>query len=210
MIVTKSRKIKRKTKHSHVNSKAQRRQTCRYSERKRTMRIYTCIQSAGSKGISERQIARHERLSLRRTRYYLRLMDKSQNRRNPRIASLNRRYYYVRLPTKPRIRVKPRIVEHTPSLWTLPQHGDAEVELRGYSNYMSFSQSSRNIEIDCVMLVPYNWSAIVAGTEQIKDMVEARLGSKLVSMLKFGVSGVTPNSANHFLYRRQGGGWVEL
>jgi hypothetical protein len=36
------------------------------------------------------------------------------------------------------------------------------------------------------------------------------LGSKLASMLKFGVSGATSSSANHFIFRRRGGGWNDL
>jgi hypothetical protein len=84
------------------------------------------------------------------------------------------------------------------------------VELRGYLNYSSSLHTSSNIEIDCVVLVPNDSTAILAGKGRIEDKVEAHLGEKLASMLHFGVSRATPESANHFLYRRQGGDWVEF
>lgn len=174
-------------------------------------RIYNRIQNAGPKGISIKQIARHERISVSRTQYYFRLMHKAQRGGDARISKLGTKFYYVRLhPHQARVKVKPKTVEHTPSVWTLPHQGDTEAELRAYVNYASSNQPARSIQIDIVTVVPYAWSEILAGSQRIKDLVEARLGSKLASMLKFGVSGITPTSADHFLYKRQGGGWVEF
>ncbi|MGO9643957.1 MAG: hypothetical protein ACLPY5_04330 [Candidatus Bathyarchaeia archaeon] len=81
--------------------------------------------------------------------------------------------------------------------------------MRGYLNYTS-DNPSRDIEIDCVIVVPNEEQAIITGSEQITQKVKQRLGAKLASMLKFGVSETTPSSANHFLFRRHGGELVEF
>jgi hypothetical protein len=175
-----------------------------FTKRERANRIYRRIYNAGDKGISVRQISRHERISASRTYYYLRLIRRAQRERGVRIERLDKRFYHVRLQ---RAAVKAGMAPG-PTVWTSPYPGDRMVELRGYLNYTSSSQSARNIDIDCVMLVPYSSRSIVAGSQRIKDKVEARLGNKLASMLKFGVSGATPYSANHFLFRHRGGGWI--
>lgn len=176
----------------------------RFTKRERTNRIYHRIYNAGPKGISVRQIASRERISLSRTYYYLRLVRKVQRERGVRIQRLGKKFYNVQLqPTQ----VRP--TEPRTTSWTHPYPGDREVELRGYLNYSS-SQPARNIDIDCVTLVPYSEFGIIRGSERIKQKVEARLGNKLASMLKFGVSGATPYSNDQFLFRRRGGGWIEF
>jgi len=85
-----------------------------------------------------------------------------------------------------------------------------DVELRGYLNYTSSDRESRDIEIDCVIVVPNERREIIAGSEQIKQKVKRRLGANLASMLKFGVSEANPSSDNHFLFRRHGDELVEF
>lgn len=85
-----------------------------------------------------------------------------------------------------------------------------EVELRGYLNYTSLDYQERDIDIDCVIVVPNERSTIITGSERIKQKVKRRLGAKLASMLKFGVSEANPSSANHFLFRRHGDEWNDF
>jgi hypothetical protein len=178
----------------------------RFTKRERTSRIYNRINKAGKKGITAKEIARTERISPSRVRHYLRQLRKDQSKQRKRIDRLGRRYYRVH-PFKVQTRIEPPMP--TTALWR-PRTEGGEVELRGYLNYTSSPRMSRNIEIDCVMLIPNRGTEILAGSGRIKDMVEARLGRKLASMLKFGVSEATVNSANHFLFRRHGGNWLEF
>ena len=173
----------------------------RFTKHERANRIHHRVHDAGEMGISVREIARRERISLSRTYYYLRLIRRAQRDRGVRIRRLGRKLHYVRS-----IQVEARI-EPRPTVLEKPHYEVKEVELRGYFNYTSSSQQARNIDIDCVMLVRHNRTAILTGSERIKDIVEARLGSKIASMLKFGVSEATPYSTDHFLFRRHGGGW---
>lgn len=173
----------------------------RFTRRERANRIHRRIHDAGDVGISVREIARRERISLSRTYYYLRLIRRAQRGRGVRIGRLGRKLHYVR-PIQVEARIEPR-----PIILEEPHYEATEVELRGYLNYTSSSKQARNIDIDCVMLVRHNRTAILAGSERIKDIVETRLGRKIASMLKFGVSEATPYSANHFLFRRHEGGW---
>ena len=164
----------------------------RLTRRQRTNRIRNRIINAGKKGISIKQIARLERISLNRTYYYLRFIR--MRKRGARIKRLGKKYYYV----------KPRELE-TPKPTIR-----GNVELRGYFNYSSSTHPSSDIEIDCVIIVPNEQQAIIAGSEQITQKVKQRLGAKLASRLKFGVSEATPSSTNHFLFRRRGGELVEF
>jgi hypothetical protein len=172
----------------------------RFTERERADRIRHRIYDAGERGISVQELARRERVSPSRTYYYLRLIRKAQMDQGVRIRRLDRRLHYV----SP-IQVEPRM-EPRPSTWKAPHDNATVVELHGYLNYAS-SQPARNIHVDCVMVVPHNRTAILAASERIKDLVEARLGSKIASMLKFGVSEATPYSDDHFLFRRHRGDW---
>lgn len=183
----------------------------RFTEGERKLRILSHLDKAGRRGMSVREIAEREHLSLSRTYFYLRLIRRDHLGKNVRIERLGRRFYHVQVPPvhpKPRP-VRVNVAAPLTPVWTTPLHGDREVELRGYLNYAS-SGRSRGIDIDCVTLVRYNESAIVTGSVWIKSKVEARLGSKLASMLKFGVSGASTYSGDHFLFRRQGRGWVEF
>jgi len=172
----------------------------RFTKRERANRIYRRIYNAGDRGISVRQIARLESISKSRVYYYLNPIRRVQRAQTFRIERLDGKFYYVP-PIEASIELKSTMKRQS-------YHGETEAELRGYLNYTSSSHRSRNIDIDCVMLVPHNRIAILAGSERIKDMVEARFGHKLTSMLKFGVSEATPNSANHFMFQRRGGGWI--
>jgi len=168
----------------------------RFTSRERANRIYHRIYIAGKKGISIKQIARLERISTSRVYHYLRLIRTEQRKRGVRIRRLDKKFYYVH--------VKPREV-------TAPSRpGKGYVELRGYLNYTSYKHGSRDIDIDCVIVVRHERHAILVGSERIRQVVKRRLGAKLASMLKFGVSETTPSSANHFLFRRQGDEWIEI
>ncbi|MGD0424237.1 MAG: hypothetical protein ABSA92_12385 [Candidatus Bathyarchaeia archaeon] len=173
----------------------------RFTKRERESRIYNRIKKAGKRGISVGQIASRERLSKRQINRYLRQLHKDQAKHKRKIAKLGRKYYPIR-PIKVPARTEPA----TTAIWK-PRLPGAQAELRAYVNYAS-SQPSRSIDIDCVIIVPNDNSAILSGSEQIKEIVEARLGTQIASMLKFGISEATANSTNHFLYRRRGGSWV--
>jgi DNA-binding CsgD family transcriptional regulator len=168
----------------------------RFTLRERANRILDRIINARDKGLSIKQIARLERISTSRVYYYLRLI---RRRRGVRIRRLGKKFYYVHVkPTE----VEARRIRRPP--------GKADVELRGYLNYNSSDHESRDIDIDCVIIVPHDRRAILTGSEQIKQIVKRRLGVKLASMLKFGVSETNPSSANHFLFRRHEDNWIEL
>jgi len=165
----------------------------RITFRERLNRILDRIFNAGDKGISVKQIARPERISTSRTNYYLRT---AQKKRDVRIRRLDKKFYYVD-PTELGLSKSTR-------------SGRGDVELRGYLNYTSSDYQARDIDIDCVIVVPDERHAIITGSEQIKQIVKHRLGAKLASMLKFGVSEANPSSDNHFLFRRHGDEWNEL
>ena len=163
-----------------------------FSSRERVDRISQRIQKAGKRGISVKQIASRERISTSRTYHYLRLI-RGKEKHGAKIERLDKKYYYLEPAEK---RPAP------------PKTQEPPVELRGYINYTSSSYRSRDINIDCVMLVEHDTAAVLAGSKRIADMVERRFGLKLAQMLKFGVSPTTPQSANHFLYKRHGGNFV--
>src|SRR5208282_3617186 len=108
----------------------------RLTERKRLNRIRRRIHAAGAKGMSVKEIARHEDVSISRAYYYLRLI---RAKRHFRVERLGKKFYYIG-PSKKKTRRK-------------TSKKTAIVELRGYFNYTSSSRSSRNIDIDCVILV---------------------------------------------------------
>lgn len=169
----------------------------RLTKRERANRISQRIYNAGHRGISIKQIVWAERISISRIYYYLRLIRRAEKTRGFKIERLGKKFYRVReVDVKPRGR-------------PIRARGPPIVELRGYLNYAS-DYRSRNIDIDCVMLVSSDKASILAGSVRIKVIVEARLGRKLASMLKFGVSEAMPQSSNHSLYRRDGGKWIEF
>src|SRR5208282_2725554 len=112
------------------------------------------------KGSQENKLL--ERISPSRTNYYLRTVQK---KRGVKIRRLGKKYYYI----------KSGEVEGPRT----PVRG--YVELRGYVNYSS-DHPSRDIEIDCVIIVPNEQQAIITGSEQITQRVKQRLGAKLASM----------------------------
>lgn len=188
-----SRKISRMPKH-------------RFTSRERVDRISQRIQKAGRKGISVRQIASRERISTGRTNHYLRLIRGKQKDR-AKIERLDKKYYYL----EPAHRKKRGTTRHPePQERENAQLAEKKPleELRGYINYASSRHRSRDIDIDCVILVENDRAAVLAGSRRITDIVERRFGSKLARMLKFGVSPATAESANHFLFRRHGGDWI--
>jgi len=164
----------------------------RLTRRQRVNRIRNRIIKAGKKGITLKQIARRERISTSSVYYYLRFIRK-RKRGRAKIRRLGKKYYYI----------EPEEVKAPKP----PVRGT--VELRGYVNYTS-DNPSRDIEIDCVIIVPNEQQTIITGSEQITEKVKHRLGAKLASMLKFGVSEANPSSANHFLFRRHGDEWIEF
>jgi hypothetical protein len=52
-----------------------------------------------------------------------------------------------------------------------------------------------------VIVTHRNQPAILTAKSQIEKLVTVKFGAKLAAMLHYGISEVTPNSANHFLYR---------
>jgi|SRR5208337_103968 len=169
----------------------------KFTKRERAIRIDGRIQKAGPKGITIRRLARLERISTGRIRFYLRLIRKSREKQGVKVERLGKRFFYVKLaePERPKQLV--------------PQRGD--VELRAYWNYDSPNYAGHDIDIDCVVVVPNSPNAIVAARERVKGMVRNRLSEKIASKLHFGVSEATPQSSNHFLWRRGSGDqWHEL
>jgi hypothetical protein len=171
----------------------------RPTSRERENRISQRIQKVGRKGISAKQIASRERISRSRAYHYLRQIRGKQKHR-AKIERLDKKYYYIETAQRKR-----RETTRRPR----PQEPREETrELRGYINYASSYFRSRDIDIDCVILIQKEPAATAAGIRRIKDKVERRFGYKLTSMLKFGYSLATPQSSNHFLYRRHGGNWI--
>lgn len=170
----------------------------RFTRRQRAYRIYSRIYDERRKGISIKQIARRERISTSRVYYYVRLIRRLQRKQGVKIERLGKKFYYV----------PPELPPERPGQ-LVPQRGD--VELRGYWNYTSPDYESRNLNIDCVVVVPNTPIAIIAARERIKQLVSYGFGGKVASMLHFGVSEVTPESRNHFYYRRgEGDQWLEF
>jgi hypothetical protein len=79
-------------------------------------------------------------------------------------------------------------------------HESRLVELRGYLNYASWRSRGSDITIDCVIVTQQNQPAILRAKRQIENLVRVKFGAKLAAMLHYGISEVTPSSANHFLY----------
>ncbi len=170
----------------------------RLTRRERAYRIYGRIYDAGPEGITIKQLARQERISISRTYSYLRLIRRLLRKRGVKIQRLDRRFYYVPLKLK----------EEEARRSTAPRKGD--VELRGYVNYMSSEYRGRDIDVDTVIVVANDERSITVGAERIKEMVKDHFGPKVARMLKFGTSPATPQSANHFLFRHHDGEWVEF
>jgi hypothetical protein len=171
----------------------------RFTKRERAQRIYVALYTAAQKqqGLTVTELARRERISKARVRYYLRLIRRVQRKQSVKIERLGNKFYYVPPQPPPE---RPRQL--------IPQRGDAE--LRGYWNYASPKYSSGNLNVDCVEVVPNIPNAILAGKARIEAPVRHRLGEKVASMLHYGVWPATPESRNHFLYRRGGGEWLDL
>jgi hypothetical protein len=164
-----------------------------FTRRERANRIYRRIYTSTvkGKGLTAKQIARYEHLSLTRTHHYLRLL---RGAKAP-IQKLDHRFYYV----------PPREEPARPPQRPLEK---GQIELRGYLNYASWRSRGRDIDIDCVIVTYRHRLAILTAKSQIENLVTAKFGRKLAAMLHYGVSEVTPRSANHFLYRHGvGEGW---
>lgn len=181
----------------------------RFTSRERASRIAQRIRNAGSKGISVKQLASRERISRSKTYRYLSLA-RGKQKKGAKIERLDKKYYSIKPTQWRKSRTTPSPRPQEPQRPESPESSrqEPQVGLRGYVNYASSSFRSRDIDIDCVMLVEHDRAAILSGSRRITDIVERRFGPKLARMLKFGVSPATPESANHFLYQRHGGNWI--
>jgi hypothetical protein len=81
------------------------------------------------------------------------------------------------------------------------------VELRGYWNYDSPDYDSRDIDVDCVLVLPNSTFALAMGVTRIKRVVARNLGTRVASRLHYGVSRATSGSSAHFTYRRGEDWW---
>jgi hypothetical protein len=152
-----------------------------------------------------RQIAHRVGLSVANTRRYIRELDKKLQKRSHghvAIQKFNNRYLCVVTPEAQRPR------ELT------PQKGD--IIIRGYVYYAS-TYRSRNIDINCVAVVPRDWRipaqhdpAVVATMFRIRNLVKDKFGEKLARMLNFGFEEATPYSYNRYVYKHAGGPWIDF
>jgi|GEM_PF-5538636 len=167
----------------------------RFARRERTNRIYSRLHSSSlqGKGLTAKQIARYERLSLTRTFNYLRIL---RGAKAP-IQKLDGRFYYVP-PREEAARPQQRSVKKD------------QIEFRGYLNYASSGHRSRDIYIDCIIVTDRDSFAIAAAKSRIESLVRSKFGRSVAAMLHFGLSEVSADSADHFLYRRRGDEWHEL
>ncbi len=191
---------------SHARSRRLRierpRRIRRFTKQQRMDRIYRRIYETtlANKPLTLKQLANRERLSVKRTRNYIRIINERLQKRTRGLVSIQRvgeRYFYVRTsePERPR--------EFT------PRRGD--VVVRAYLDY-----GAREIHIECIVVTPHDPRlpymqdpAIIATVHRIRNYVAAKFSRKIAALLSFGFHSPTPLTRNQFHYRHRGG-WEEF
>jgi hypothetical protein len=182
-----------------------RRSTRRFTKQQRITRIYQRIYKTtqANKPLTLRQHASRERLSVKHTLHYVRLINERLRKRTRGRASIQRvgeRYFYVETPPPE----KPK--EFT------PQRGD--IVVRAYLDYGV--SEAREIHIECIVVTPHDSRfafaqdpAIIATVHRIRNYVAGEFGNKIAAMLSFGFYPPTSLTRNQFHYRHRGG-WVDF
>lgn len=171
-----------------------RRRTKRLTRHERLQRIERHLHKAAlaNRGLTPKQLARYEKLSVARTRYYLRLLNERLRKQTLGIVSIKKirkgrtiRFLYYRKP------------EPEPIRQIAPQQANVVVRIsptqpagEGFEYEAVEHPSSKNIRIVGWILVAATSRfdrQVIAAQDRLHDVIERVLGQNLASMADVGL-----------------------
>ena len=179
-----------------IRRRIRRRKTRKQRVRSIYRRIY---ESTGrNKPLTMREIARAERLSLARIRFYIRLIRKAQRRKGILIK--------VRHFGKKRVLIYENVARKEAG-FVRQQRG--EWELRGSVKYSQAPQ--RGLQIEMMILIPSrDLATIHRGIQQINEILKDHNFAGLVDEMEFGTVPASSLSRPFFKYKHKGEDWTTV